>query len=70
MGHAGPDIGPAFPSNDGARTIMHRLHEFIPLAVAALNLITVIVNQRSARRRPQRDRRPVCGNKRNSEPRS
>lgn len=65
MGPTGPDLGPAFPPNDGARKIMHALHEFVPLAVAVLNLITAVVNRHSARRRPRRERRPESGNRPN-----
>ncbi|MGV9385047.1 hypothetical protein ACWDRB_55225 [Nonomuraea sp. NPDC003707] len=60
MEQTGPDIGPAFPPNNGARTIMPTPHEFILLAVAVLNLITAVVGQRPrpTHRRSPRDRRP------------
>jgi hypothetical protein len=40
---------------------MQHLSEFIPLAVATLNLITALIAQRAARRRRERQERGDCG---------
>ncbi|GAA3123350.1 hypothetical protein ACFFR3_35195 [Nonomuraea salmonea] len=41
---------------------MHHLHEFLPLAVAAINLITALINQRPARRRAEQPGRLASAN--------